>query len=259
MNETKPLPLPAPRVEHFERLDGKRVQSVVDEVVEEFKGKARSRSLLHKFVSWLFWTATRASETDVLLDTVLDAGTKYVDAAEDNYRLRAQVEKLTKDLKTADEAYDENVHQHTRNIHELRESQALICNKLAESNEALETAKIQANVWEQTAAKVSVDRDYYRGLVVKIGKLFGKDAYTSDDGSVQQDVLCAKVPDLVRAAHQALVHKEGAIADLKERCEQRLRERNQIQEERDLYWKKLQALRKRRKAKTKTAPTEKAA
>lgn len=39
--------------------------------------------------------------------------------------------------------------------------------------------------------------EYYRGIVVKIGELFGPAAYQSDDGSWQEDVLCAKVFDLV--------------------------------------------------------------
>ena len=36
-------------------------------------------------------------------------------------------------------------------------------------------------------------------MVQRIGAGLGLQAYTSDDGSVQQDVLCAKVPELVSA------------------------------------------------------------
>lgn len=47
-------------------------------------------------------------------------------------------------------------------------------------------------------AREHANTEYYRGIVVKIGELFGAPAYISDDGSVQEDVLCAKVFDLVK-------------------------------------------------------------
>ena len=53
--------------------------------------------------------------------------------------------------------------------------------------------------WYDTAAQNQRNTDYYRGLVQEIGKIFGDAAYLSDGGSVQQDVLCAKVPELVKA------------------------------------------------------------
>ena len=53
--------------------------------------------------------------------------------------------------------------------------------------------------WYDTAAQHCRNEEYYRGLVQEIGLLFGEDAFISDDGSIQQDVLCAKVPELVRA------------------------------------------------------------
>lgn len=51
--------------------------------------------------------------------------------------------------------------------------------------------------WEQTAQQESRNRDYYRGLLVAIGEKFGLDAKTQDDGGVVDDVLVAKVPELV--------------------------------------------------------------
>ncbi len=52
--------------------------------------------------------------------------------------------------------------------------------------------------WHDTAAQYCRNEEYYRGLVEEIGRMFGDAAYISDDGSRQQDVLCAKVPELVR-------------------------------------------------------------
>ena len=56
--------------------------------------------------------------------------------------------------------------------------------------------------WYDTAAQHARNEEYYRGLVIQIGEMLGDEAYISDDGSVQQDVLCAKVPELVRALTQ---------------------------------------------------------
>ena len=52
--------------------------------------------------------------------------------------------------------------------------------------------------WMDTAAQHCRNEAYYRDLVIEIGEMLGPDAFISDDGSIQQDVLCAKVPELVR-------------------------------------------------------------
>jgi hypothetical protein len=51
--------------------------------------------------------------------------------------------------------------------------------------------------WMETAAQNQINCDYYRGLVVRCGEAIGKDAYIQDDGGVCDEVLCAKVPELV--------------------------------------------------------------
>ncbi len=50
----------------------------------------------------------------------------------------------------------------------------------------------------QSEIQMTENRNYYRGLVTQIGELFGVESRISDDGSVQDDVLCAKVPELVQ-------------------------------------------------------------
>lgn len=60
-------------------------------------------------------------------------------------------------------------------------------------------AKRIAN-WMDTAAQNQRNADYYRGLLVKCGKAIGDRAYIADDGSISEDVLCAKIPELVDAA-----------------------------------------------------------
>lgn len=57
----------------------------------------------------------------------------------------------------------------------------------------------QGNVWEVVARQYLINADFYRGIVTAIGNEFGSEAYTSDDGSVQDHVLATKVPELVKA------------------------------------------------------------
>lgn len=63
-----------------------------------------------------------------------------------------------------------------------------------------------AKFWEDEAGRFCRNETFYRGLLEKIGNLFGKEARTSDDGSVQQDVICLKLPELVeKRLHFSLV------------------------------------------------------
>ena len=54
--------------------------------------------------------------------------------------------------------------------------------------------------WMDTAARNQGNTDYYRGLLVKCGEAIGDQAYIADDGTMADDVLCAKIPRLVDAA-----------------------------------------------------------
>jgi hypothetical protein len=61
-----------------------------------------------------------------------------------------------------------------------------------------EEERKRAKGWMDTAGQEAKNTDYYRGLITKIGELLGQEAKTSDDGSIQDSVLCIKVPDLVK-------------------------------------------------------------
>ena len=60
-----------------------------------------------------------------------------------------------------------------------------------------ESVALRIANWMDTAAQNQRNTDYYRSLLVKCGEIIGKRAYTYDDGSVSEDVLCAKIPDLI--------------------------------------------------------------
>ncbi len=57
---------------------------------------------------------------------------------------------------------------------------------------------IDIAAYEEQLAQQYRNTEYYRGLLIECGKTIGKPAFTRDDGSIQQDVLCAKIPELVK-------------------------------------------------------------
>jgi hypothetical protein len=60
-------------------------------------------------------------------------------------------------------------------------------------------AKTRIALWMQTAAQNQGNADYYRGLLVEIGKTIGDRAFIADDGTRREDVLCAKIPEIIAA------------------------------------------------------------
>jgi hypothetical protein len=77
--------------------------------------------------------------------------------------------------------------------------------------------ELQIEAWAETARQQLRNTEYYRGLVVSIGELFGEEARTADDGTVMEDVLCAKVPELVRHLERRLANQQRYIMLLRER------------------------------------------
>jgi pyruvate/2-oxoglutarate dehydrogenase complex dihydrolipoamide acyltransferase (E2) component len=61
----------------------------------------------------------------------------------------------------------------------------------------LEDAILERNAWVESAATFSRNEGYYRGLLEQIGETLGGEAYICDDKSLSEDVLCAKLPQIV--------------------------------------------------------------
>jgi hypothetical protein len=59
--------------------------------------------------------------------------------------------------------------------------------------------------WLDTAAMFHRNQEFYQGIVRDIGNVFGVAARTADDGSVQDDVLALRVPELVKALHDSVL------------------------------------------------------
>lgn len=85
------------------------------------------------------------------------------------------------------------------------------------SVDRLRRLEAQVDSWKGTAAQCQRNSDFYRGLVVKIGEMFGDAAKTSNDSNVQEDVLALKVPELVQALHNDLLVTQEALIAAQER------------------------------------------
>ena len=52
-------------------------------------------------------------------------------------------------------------------------------------------------VWMETAAMMSRNADFFRGLLDQCAAHLGQEAYTADDGSVWEEPVRLKIPELV--------------------------------------------------------------
>ena len=81
--------------------------------------------------------------------------------------------------------------------------------QLSLDNEALQSRvaelERERDAWQADCAQGHRNTDFYRGLVAQIGEMFGKEAYISDDGSIQQDVLAFKSQEDFRAGTSSKV------------------------------------------------------
>src|SRR5882672_11320826 len=75
----------------------------------------------------------------------------------------------------------------------------------------LEDAIRERDAWVESAVQFSRNEEYYTGLLDKIAASLGSDAYTSDDGSVYEDPVRAKLPELIAHRLTALSSAPGDV------------------------------------------------
>ncbi|MFA6290164.1 MAG: hypothetical protein WC637_00205 [Victivallales bacterium] len=63
----------------------------------------------------------------------------------------------------------------------------------------ISTLQGQIENWKDSAAQFLRNQKYYAGLLDEVAKHLGNDVFISDDGSVQDEPLRAKIPELVAA------------------------------------------------------------
>lgn len=61
-----------------------------------------------------------------------------------------------------------------------------------------DVVKLVAN-WIDTSAQFARNSDYYRDLLDRCGKAIGDRAYICDDGSKSDEVLRAKIPEIIES------------------------------------------------------------
>jgi len=75
------------------------------------------------------------------------------------------------------------------------------CDKRVEDREMdVEFAEVVAEIiaaWMQTSAQNRRNMNYYRGLLEQCGSIIGDRAFTADDGTRSENVLCAKIPEII--------------------------------------------------------------
>lgn len=91
---------------------------------------------------------------------------------------------------------------------------ANLLDEVVDLDAEVQRLKFECDNWEETARRHANNEAFYRGIVVKIGNMFGDAAKTSDDGSVQQDVLALKVPELVKNLNLNLGKTVNLLRDI---------------------------------------------
>lgn len=76
---------------------------------------------------------------------------------------------------------------------------------------ATEGLEIERDNWEQTAAQHARNEAFYRDLLMQCAAHLGKEVYISDDGSVQDEPLALKVPELVEELASSNTRLKAAL------------------------------------------------
>lgn len=146
----------------------------------------------HAFVSTGNFIPTEAGEGEVCEKCGRFPWDHEPKPSEDDERVAREV---NRQILTYTKEHDE--HNFKLILQALATTRAAAVEAQREHIEALERER---DAWAETARQHCNNEFFYRDLVREIGELFGVAAKTSDDGSIQQDVLALKVPELVRAA-----------------------------------------------------------
>lgn len=117
---------------------------------------------------------------------------------------------------SAKQALRELAAEHERSLDALTDTLAENTGHLLKANQLAAEKDRDMKAMTDTAQEFSNGLEFYRDLVHRIGELFGDAARTSDDGSVQQDILALKVPELVE---KALSEKDAQLLALQQVCE----------------------------------------
>jgi hypothetical protein len=77
---------------------------------------------------------------------------------------------------------------------------------------ATKITQLLAN-WIESYAQEASNREFYQNIVRQTGEIFGPESKISDDGSVQEDVLALKVPELAEKYVKLFDHLKAVILE----------------------------------------------
>ena len=86
--------------------------------------------------------------------------------------------------------------------------------RASEAEAKVEALTAERDMWNSTARDMANNCDFWRGLVLQIGEMFGVEARTADDGSVMEDVLALKGPELVASLRAERDQRTAEIAGM---------------------------------------------
>ncbi len=162
------------------------------------------------------------------------------------YALERDIERLQSRLTSVEEDYADA----EKSLEAVRADLRAAEGRVEELEAKLLAAEKAREAWTETARMHAKNEAYYRDLIVRT--LSGTPAaFVSDDGSVQQDVICAKLPELYAASEKA--RKEAERERDAYRHEWNVSSRQQGAETRTRYAAESRAARLEEKAK-KTLP-----
>lgn len=77
--------------------------------------------------------------------------------------------------------------------------------------ETIKRLRSERDGWKQSAKEFSNNQEFYYNIIQSLGPILGEDVYTSDDGSIQQDVLALKVEKEVQSLKNYLINTEKSL------------------------------------------------
>lgn len=109
----------------------------------------------------------------------------------------------------------EQAHQETRVALKFQADAQEERNRLGRENAALKTSlgreQAMAKNWEECAAQYGRNAEYYYDLVDQVAANLGPEVFISDDGSVQDSPVRAKIPEMVHSLARKLAAAEKVV------------------------------------------------
>jgi len=88
-------------------------------------------------------------------------------------------------------------------------------------------AQTERDNWEESAARLGRDLEFYRDLLDKVAVHLGPEVYVADDGSVMEDPVRLKIPELVGKLREETVQENPQPADVEDWIENRRSEEDE--------------------------------